>query len=99
MEIRLMNVATQARMNKTLRYQEHKHKSQQIYNEKLAEGFSQLQTTKVYPSVSIITNTSRCQNVGEQIPEVQSFNVSNKAQFYVARFKPLKFVFARRCKM
>ena len=49
MELRLMNVANWAEMNKTLRYKEDEHKSQQIRHWKPEQDFPRLKTTIVHP--------------------------------------------------
>ena len=49
MELRLTNVANQAEMNKTLRYQEDEHKSQKIRHWKPAQDFPRPKTTIVHP--------------------------------------------------
>ena len=49
MELRLMNVANWAEMNKTLRYKEDEHESQQIRHWKPEQDFPRLKTTIVHP--------------------------------------------------
>ena len=63
-----MNVANEAEMNKTIRYQEDEHKSQQIRHWKPAQDFPRLKTNNS-TSKGLDKHSRQRQNDGEQLLE------------------------------